>query len=198
MTDLVIPNTVTEIKQYAFRGCSNLTSLTIPDSVTSIGIIAFFGCHSITSVTIESDADFSSTGLYFTKDNINYNVLNKSSVFISITSYSGDVVIPTTVTAGNTFSVTSIGERAFQNCNGLTSVTIPKSVMSIGEGAFNNCSVLTTLNVKATTPPTFGSYMLAGCSALTTIYVPTDSVDAYKAASGWSSYADKIEGKEFE
>ena len=95
-----------------------------------------------------------------------------------------DLVIPNTVT--------SIGSYAFYDCSGLTSVTIPDNVTSIGDSAFYRCSGLTTLTVKATTPPSFGSGILNGCPALTTIYVPAESVDAYKAADGWKDYASKI------
>ena len=54
VTDLVIPDGVTEIKDYAFSGFSSLTSVTIPNSVTSIGEYAFDGCRALTSVTIGS------------------------------------------------------------------------------------------------------------------------------------------------
>ncbi len=114
----------------------------------------------------------------------------------------------------------SIENDAFYGCSSLTSVTIPDTVFEIFERAFydskltsvtigirvefinsevfSHCNYLTTLYIKAPTPPSFGSNMLYDCSKLTTIYVPTSSVDAYKAASGWSDFADKIVGKEFE
>jgi hypothetical protein len=174
----------------------------------------------LTSITIDSNANFSGASLYFTKDKIRYQVLNKNSVSVVSNSYSGDIVIPSAVTAGNTFAVKSIGSSAFSNCTGLTRISIPNSVTSIGNSAFSGCSGLTsieipnsvtsignsafygcrgltTLSVKSTTPPSFGSYMLSECSKLTTIYVPTASVDTYKAADGWKDYADKIVGKSF-
>ena len=61
-------------------------------------------------------------------------------------NYSGSVVIPPSVTyEGKTYSVSSIGYTAFQNCKYLTSVTIPNSVTSIGEYAFSGCSSLTSI-----------------------------------------------------
>ena len=87
--------------------------------------------------------------------------------------------------------VTSIGGSAFNKCSGLTSIVIPEGVTSIGSVAFNNCSGLTSMTVKALNPPSLGSYAIQ--STISTIYVPTSSVEAYKAASGWSDFASKIQ-----
>ena len=129
VTELVIPDYVTSIGDYAFSYCTSLTSVTIPNSVTSIGSYAFRGCTSLTSVTIGN----------------------------SVTSIGDDAfaycISLTSVTIGN--SVKSIGREAFAYCIGLTSVTIPNSVTSIGEDAFYNCYKLvevidlSSLNITA-------------------------------------------------
>ena len=106
----------------------------------------------------------------------------------------------TSVTIGN--SVTSIGSCAFLNCTLLTSVTIPDSVTSIGWSTFYGCTSLKSVYCKATTPPTEGSYIFSyfnngykpiGCK----IYVPRNSVEAYKSAYGWKDYAEDIVGYDF-
>ena len=96
---------------------------------------------------IQELSGFSVNGIYYGKnsDGKTVYVTYKDTDY---NSYSGSVVIPPTVTyRGTTYSVTSIGECAFRNCRGLTSVTIPNSVTSIGRSAFSGCSGLTDLTI---------------------------------------------------
>ena len=97
----------------------------------------------------------------------------------------------TSVTIPN--SVTSIRDSAFYDCTSLASVTISNSVTSIGSNVFYYCISLTSVTVEATNPPALGNSTFYGTNANLVIYVPATSVDAYKAASGWSSYASKIQ-----
>ena len=101
----------------------------------------------------------------------------------------------TSVTIPN--SVTSIGDSAFYGCTSLTSATIPDSVTSIGRETFRWCTSLKEVYCKPTTPPT-GNYDMfynnaSGCK----IYVPRNSVEAYKSAKYWKDYADNIVGYDF-
>jgi hypothetical protein len=166
LTNITIPNSITNIGNYAFYFCSKLTSVTIPDTVTSIGDNAFQNCIRLKSIDIPNSV---------TKIN--------GAVFSDCTSIT-DVNIPN--------SVTSIGNAAFQSCSALTSVEIPDSVTSIGLNAFFSCSGLTSITIQATTPPTLGSNVF-GSTNNCPIYVPAESVDAYKAATNWSSYASRIQ-----
>ena len=150
LTSIDIPNSVTEIGINAFYSCTGLTSIDIPNSVTSIGVSAFCNCTGLTSIVVESG-----NPKYDSRNNCNAIIETASNTLIVGCE---NTIIPNTVTAiGNSAfdnfsgltsidipnSVTSIGEEAFSGCSGLTSVTIPNSVTSVGGKAFYNCSGLT-------------------------------------------------------
>ena len=133
ITDLVIPDGVTEISRAAFRGCANLTSVTIPDSVTKIGADAFVGCSILTNIYITDVATWCNIeGLYslMRHENNNKNLYLDDVLVI-------DLVIPNGVTA--------ICSDAFYHCSALKSVTIPDSVTEIGYCVFGGCSALTNI-----------------------------------------------------
>ena len=139
--------------------------------VTSIGNDAFSDCTSLKSITIGNSVTSIGDWAFYYCDSL------------------------TSVTIGN--SVTSIGDQAFYYCFSLTSVTIPDSVTSIGESAFSYCRSLTSVYCKPTTPPVGGSSMFNTNASGRKIYVPRNSVSAYKAAKYWSEYASDIEGYDF-
>jgi hypothetical protein len=95
----------------------------------------------------------------------------------------------TSITIPN--SVTTIGYDAFRDCTSLTSIDIPSGVTSIGEFAFNDCFNLQSITIEATTPPRLGPGVFDYTNNCP-IYVPCESVAAYKAASEWSTYANRI------
>ena len=166
LTSITIPNSVTSIGDYAFKVCSGLTSITIPNSITSIETGVFESCSGLTSITIGNSV---------------------TSIGSQAFAYCSGL---TSITILN--SVTLIDFAAFDNCTGLISITIGNSVTSIGSYAFNNCNKLTSVIVESLTPPIAGSDMFSNNVNLTNIYVPAESVDAYKTAEGWSGYAEFI------
>ena len=81
---------------------------------------------------------------------------------------------------------------AFNNCTSLTFVDFPSTITSIGRQCFFQCSQLVTFICRNTTPPTLGSEVFNSTNSALSIFVPDESVDAYKAATGWVSYASRI------
>jgi hypothetical protein len=157
---------VTSIGAAAFVNLLNLTSIAIPNSVTIIGAGAFYWCCELTSVNIPNGVA-----------SIGYSAFETCARL-------------TSVTIGN--HVTSIGERAFKDCFSLTSITIPNSVTSIGDDAFDGCYGLTSIICEAVTPPTLGAHF-SPLKSITAIYVPDESVEAYKTATNWSYYSSVIQ-----
>ena len=211
LTSVTIPDSVTKIGDWAFDGCKSLKEvyykgdlsawckidfstlnsnpmyygaklylngveltgdITIPSDVTKIKNYTFYNCTSLTSATIPDSV---------------------TSIGIRAFNYCTSL---TSVTIGN--SVTSIGYDAFSYCRSLTSVTIGNSVTSIGEDAFYDCTSLKEVYCKPITPPSGDYSMFYHNASGRKIYVPRASVDAYKAASGWSNYKSYIEPYDFE
>ena len=204
-TELVLPSYIIEIYQYAFYGCSGLTSIVIPNSVTNIGQHAFYNCSGLMGVHISDIAkwcaisfwDFYATPLRYAHN------LYVNSVLVK------DLIIPD--------SVTSIGSYAFYGCTGLTSITIHDGVTSIGEYAFKDCSKLEIVNWNATgcasagskdypifdrcfnlttvnmgsNVTTIPSYVFYDCSGLTSITIPNSVTSigdyAFYGCSGLTS-----------
>ena len=164
-TDLILPNGITAIYQYAFDGCSSLTSIVIPDSVTSIGSYAFYGCYSLTSIVIPDSV--TSIGSYAFSICRSLTSIEIPDSVTSIGSSAFEYCYSlTSVIIGN--SVTSIGSYAFSGCSSLTSIVIPDSVTSIGYGAFYYCESLTSVTIGDSVT-SIGEKAFAYCSSLKNI-----------------------------
>ena len=212
LNSLTIPSNVTSIGYYAFYGVSPITSVTIPSSVTFIGQNSFYysslknvvynssaynnyifaHCSSLSSVTL---SNITRIGSYMFQYCYALSSITIPSSVTYINDYAfGSCTALTSVDIPS--SVASIGYYTFGSCSKLSAITIPSSVTSISNNAFNSCTSLTTVTVEATTPPSLGTNVFQGCTALSQIYVPCQSVSAYRSANNWSTYADKIVGYE--
>ena len=179
---VVIPNTVTEIGERAFEGCSELSAIEIPNSVNKIGVYAFANCKALKSITIPSNVE-------------------------TIESYAfyGCRAL-TSVTIAN--GVRNIGDGVFFHCSSLTKIVVPDSVRNMGETVFYNCSALESAKLSenvATIPhrtfiycyslksvafssslTSVGDQAFDDCKSLTTITFPKtiSSISSYDSFSG--------------
>ncbi|MDE6300738.1 MAG: leucine-rich repeat protein [Muribaculaceae bacterium] len=217
---LTIGKNVTSIGDYAFQNCSGFNgSLTIPDKVTFIGKSAFYYCSGLSgSLTLGNNVSeigssaflgcFGFTGSLTLPDNI---TSISEGIFSYCSGFTGSLIIPE--------KVTSIGERAFAGCSGFTgTLTIPASVREIAPAAFSSCSQLSKLEIlsqdlvihdgafryintfesvtcSAITPPTCiyddnNNFIFNSSSYSKPLYVPEESVEAYKTATEWEKFTN--------
>lgn len=182
----VIPEGVTKIGDYAFKGCSGLTELWTPMSVKSLGKGAFEECTDLTDVYMDGVI------------RIGFGAFQECSNLVNVYA-SEDLTDIGKMAFANCTSLTNfdlpgtieiVGDGAFAYCSSLTSVTLWKDCKSIGEYAFYGCSGLNYILVVPLTPPTGGNSMFDGSSCV--IYVPALSWSVYQVADIWSNYEPRI------
>lgn len=202
ITTVEIQGTVASIGDAAFFGCTGLKSVTIKNGVKNISHYAFNMCRGLLSVTIPASLT--------TIGNNPFNNLNKNNILnvdSKNTSFKMDGNCLIEVATNRLISgfldsiipsyVTSIGIAAFHYFEDLTSIVIPAAVTSIGDNAFFACRGLSCVTMLAGTPPALGEKVFhidtnGNIIAGLTITVPKGCGEAYKAADGWSEYADYI------
>lgn len=208
LSEVILSEGLTTLGDYTFEDCVSLTKITIPSSMTDLGFRAFSGCNSLTTINVEEG-----NSKYYSENNCVIESSTKKLVlgcgtstipsnieiigsfaFDSYDSLKGDLVVPE--------GVVEIQNSAFINCSGITNIILPTTLISIYANlnsfrnmypSFYGCSALESITIQASAPPTLdGSSAFSDLDSLSHIYVPAEAVDAYKAASGWSDYADLI------
>ncbi len=196
VTNVLIPDSVTNIGDGAFFDCESLTNVTLGSSVTDIGDWTFAFCPSLTSVcgrgnapNLGGDNVFygNLATVYYLSGATNWGPMfdghpavlwnppvpfnyTTNNGMITITGYTGSggaVTIPGSI---NFLPVTSIGDDAFDSCANLTSVSIPNSVTSIGSGAFASCTSLTSVTIPYSVT-SIGDYAFSSCWSLTSVTI---------------------------
>jgi len=156
LTDVIIPTSVSYLGDQAFSYCNVLTNLFIPSSVLSMGSYVFMSSSCMITVD-NNNPNFSST------DGVLFNKL-KTKLIQCPTSKTGIYDIPA--------SVNSLAYMAFQNCTGLTTVTIPPTISNIVYSSFYGCTGLTSMTIPSSVI-NIGSMAFYNCSGLTTLYSPS-------------------------
>ena len=203
LKSITFPDSVTELGGWALFGCACLENVTLSNRLKSIGDAAFSSCSILSSITIpQSVAKVGDSAFYGCSGMSGYygkfaSADNRCLVINNTLRHFAPKGLTDYVIADG---ITTIAHDAFYESLRLKSVTIPQSVTSIEEYAFYYCESLRSVYCKRTTPPTLGTSVFdnsddgtdkpIGCK----IYVPTTSVEAYKAATNWNRYKSYIYG----
>jgi len=200
-----IPNTVTNIGDFAFYSCGNLTNLTIPSGVIRLGNSALSACSSLSGITIPASVISIGTNVFYTTSLTAITVDTNNPAYSSLAGVlfnkdqtvliqcplgkTGSYTIPGTVTnLGNSAffacllanitiptSVTMLADNVFGSCYGLTGIVIPCSVASIGNSDFYFCQNLTNVTLPDTVTR-IGNMAFGGCNGLVSFSIPTNLV----------------------
>ena len=197
LKSVYVGNGVTSIGDEAFIKCKGISSVTISNDVTTIGDSAFWNDEGILRFNSDTDGVMNIPDTVTSIDdyafaNLNsITTLNIGSGITSLANTFPSMIRLTAVTIPNT--VTTIGLSTFYNCYSLKTVIIPSSVTRIEAKAFKQCSGLTSITCLTTTPPTMTNNNAFESTNNCPIYVPSQSVSAYKSATNWSTYASRIQ-----
>ena len=201
LASITLPDSVTSIGRFAFRGCYKLTSITLPKGLISIGVNPFVGDSKDLTIVVSLD-----NPAFTVKDGVLFSKSDKRLICYSHSFNKSHYSVPqgTKVIDDYAFfdcssltsialrdGVTAIGNGAFYSCKSLTTVTLPDSVTAIGYTAFCYCESLTSISLPASVT-SIGDGTFWGCHSLTTITLP-DSVtsigdNAFKDCSSLTSF----------
>ena len=182
-----IPGSVREIGDSAFAKCASLTSVVLPEKMLDLGVKAFESCTGLTEIIIPGTVVVIKDYTFSRCENLKNVKIGEGVTTISERAFQycssmASISIPK--------SLRTIGEASFLLCKALPSVTLPEKMTGIGYAAFSGCTGLTTVKVLAVTPPAGSDGMFA--STTCQIAVPAASVDVYKKAPYWETYASRI------
>lgn len=167
-----LPNSLESIYPLAFQN-SNISSISIPAGVKGIGENAFYGCENLSTITVSNG-----NAKYDSRDNCNALIETATN---TILRGSSSTVIPN--------SVTTIERNAFRGSK-IAKIVIPASVKNIGQWAFQDCKSLTTVVCKSKSVIDVSGLLPFDPLPNATLYVPAESLEAYKAANEWSKFSN--------
>lgn len=175
-----------------FEGCASLSCINTPNSAANIGKNAFNNCYALGFVTIPSGCVAIGEGVFGYCTALQRVAIPNGVTSIDFGSFDSanlsNITIPD--------SVISIGAYAFCYNYSMSFITIPNGVTSIAQKAFVDCYGISEYHVLPTTPPALENANAFGSMANDCIiYVPSESLNAYKAATNWATYANRMVGE---
>lgn len=206
LTSFTIPNTVKKIGEEAFCSCKSLQSIYIPNSVTLIEQQAFSGCESLYYVYFPNSIDSIGYNVFNGCTRLTTPVYNDHLFAYMHPAFTGSYIMPhgiETIAGGAFMNCTGMNSITFPNtlkkiemwaflgCTDLQDLTIPSSVIRIGSYAFSNCTSLSFIQCEAAIPPVCPEadeyYQI---NTTIPVYVPSESVGAYKTAPWWNIFSN--------
>ncbi len=172
--ELIIPDGVTKIEDYAFESCINLTTVTIPTSVTDMGRYTFSRCDKLSVATLPAEQ----VDNIIPKENLTTVVINGGTSLSGYYGGFGDCKKLTNITIAD--SVTSIGNHAFEGCESLTTIRLPNSITEIPSFMFKDCKSLKSIIIPDGVI-SIGDGAFFGCESLNDVIIPerVNSIGTY-------------------
>lgn len=161
ITEVILPSSLTEIPEHAFLGCRNLTKVVIPGQCTAVKTGAFEGCTSLVTVEL---------GLFVDSERNELGPEYAGTITLGRNAFKDCEKLKNITNQGR---ITTIYERAFENCKALEAIDI-SNVRAIANGAFLNCATLKTVTTSEHT--VFGAGTFENCSQLRTFAFKGNSV----------------------
>lgn len=173
-----------------FAYCQQLSSATLPSNMHKLGAYCFMNCINLPNVNLENVTEIGD-GCFSYCTLLNINEIKVETLGRRVFRSSGieQIKMPNILTMEGVYSS---GQGNFQQCKKLKKVDIGDSLQSMGDVEFNGCSLLETVIIRNSVVPVINTGVFDGTPSTISIYVPDESVEAYKAAENWSKYADKI------
>ena len=157
LKNITLPQSLTSIGTLAFHYCDTLESIAIPANVNEIGINAFYNCYALSELTVADG-----NGSYSSIDNVLFNK-SQTELLYCPQSRSGAYTVPV--------QVRRIGERAFNECTGLSEIILPSNLVSIGDFAFFNCYSAVRIDIPESVTE-IGDWAFYYCSKITEAHIP--------------------------
>lgn len=191
VVEYTVPESVTQIEEYAFYGCESLKKVTLPNNITELKGYIFCGCASLENAEIPENVEEIGDGVFENCGSLKSMTIPDSVIIIGKSLFSGcgaleEVKLPAMIEKIGWYSfwdcsslksieipeeVTEIEEHAFSGCSTLKSIIIPEGVTKIDDALFENCSSLENVTISADTE-SIGNYAFSGCVALKEMTIP--------------------------